>query len=371
MEPAGTASRRFPSKFLLTIVPGLVASGVAASVLYAVHVSRAPSVSDYLSEPTPQSDGLSAEERRDLTRQMLKARRENAEQPAQVLPLPPLDAAAGPMDGDTAVAVDPKIPPADAKTVDAKVPDGRAPDIRPDLKTSDVNGPDAKSPDTRVSDPQVVDPRVTDLKASDSRLPDARLPDAKAPDSKAAGSVAKPAPDRPAAERAIATAPLPLPRPPVVARPHPDVPTAAASAQQPPAMASGPTPLGGQGGQGFPTQQGLGGQPGLPPVTPYGGTQASAAAPPPVTANAAPPQPDQEHHGFAAGVLSGLSSAAGSAANATGNTVNWVIDLPGKAINAGGKLIGINHADDQAGAPAPGSAPPPATAPPPAKNNNL
>jgi hypothetical protein len=52
--------------------------------------------------------------------------------------------------------------------------------------------------------------------------------------------------------------------------------------------------------------------------------------------------------------------------------VNWVIDLPGKAINAGGKLIGINrNADDQGGAPAPGSAPPPATAPPPGKNNNL
>jgi hypothetical protein len=115
----------------------------------------------------------------------------------------------------------------------------------------------------------------------------------------------------------------------------------------------------------------LGGQPGPPPVAPYGGAQAPAAAQAPVTANATPPQPDQEHHGFAAGVLSGLSSAAGSAANATGNTVNWVIDLPGKAINAGGKLIGIHHADDQAPAPAPGSAPPPATAPPPAKNNNL
>ena len=46
MERAGTSSRRFPSKFLLTVIPGLVASGVAASVLYAVHVTRAPSSYD-------------------------------------------------------------------------------------------------------------------------------------------------------------------------------------------------------------------------------------------------------------------------------------------------------------------------------------
>src|SRR5713226_9149721 len=88
MEPAGTNLGRFPSKFLLMIVPGLIASGVVASVLYAVHVSRAPSSSELLTDLTPQGDGLSAEERRGLTRQMLTARRENPQEPAEVRPTP-------------------------------------------------------------------------------------------------------------------------------------------------------------------------------------------------------------------------------------------------------------------------------------------
>src|SRR5712671_3846415 len=88
MEPAGTNLGRFPSKFLLMVIPGLVASGVVASVLYAVHVSRAPSSSELLTDLTPQGDGLSAEERRGLTRQMLKDRRENPQEPAQVRPTP-------------------------------------------------------------------------------------------------------------------------------------------------------------------------------------------------------------------------------------------------------------------------------------------
>jgi hypothetical protein len=62
---------------------------------------------------------------------------------------------------------------------------------------------------------------------------------------------------------------------------------------------------------------------------------ASPAQPPlapPATAEAPPRR----------GVFSAISSIVGSAASATGNTVNWVIDLPGKAIDAGGRVIGIN-----------------------------
>ena len=49
----------------------------------------------------------------------------------------------------------------------------------------------------------------------------------------------------------------------------------------------------------------------------------------------------------------------------TGNTVNWVIDLPGKAISAGGKLLGVNSSSAPAptAAPAPGATPPAAPAP--------
>ena len=65
---------------------------------------------------------------------------------------------------------------------------------------------------------------------------------------------------------------------------------------------------------------------------------------------------------------------AGTAANATGNTVNWVIDLPGKAISAGGRLLGGGGGDTAAATPPPppaaAPAPPPAAAPaPPAKRN--
>src|SRR5215471_1599752 len=118
MEPAGTNLGRFPSKFLLMVVPGLIASGVVASVLYAVHASRAPSSAELLTDLTPQGDGLSTEERRGLTRQMLKARRENPQEPEQVRPTP-----ASRPGATTGVAeeraVDAKRPPG-AATADAK-----------------------------------------------------------------------------------------------------------------------------------------------------------------------------------------------------------------------------------------------------------
>jgi hypothetical protein len=62
---------------------------------------------------------------------------------------------------------------------------------------------------------------------------------------------------------------------------------------------------------------------------------------PPATAQMAPPPP-VVNRGPVGTVLSGISVFVGHAANATGNTVNWVIDLPGKAIEAGGRVIGVN-----------------------------
>ena len=53
----------------------------------------------------------------------------------------------------------------------------------------------------------------------------------------------------------------------------------------------------------------------------------------------APATPAPRH-----GVFSAISSIVGGAASATGSTVNWVIDLPGKAIEAGGRVIGIDPA---------------------------
>jgi hypothetical protein len=278
MEPAGTNLGRFPSKFLLMIIPGLIASGVVASVLYAVHVSRAPSSSELLTDLTPQGDGLSAEERRGLTRQMLKARRENPQEPAEVRPTP--------------------MPrPADSGPAEAPAVDGKAA---------------AKAAVDRAPPP-------------DRTLGAAPLP------------VARPAPPRARPDAPV----IPMPAAPAATT----APAVAAASQ------SAPLPLG----------------------------TTDPASQPPVTANSSSGvEPEPEPRGFAAKVFSSLSTVAGTAANATGNTVNWVIDLPGKAISAGGRLFGGDSpaSNQPAGppppaagaAPAAGTVPPPATAPPPRRN---
>src|SRR5260370_8856739 len=114
------------------VVPGLFARGVVASVLDGVHVSRAPSSSELLTDLTPQGDGLSAEERRGLTRQMLKSRRENPQEPVEVRPTPTsrLPATSGP------AASAPAEPPAAAgkaapKAAPDRTPPAHAPPTRP------------------------------------------------------------------------------------------------------------------------------------------------------------------------------------------------------------------------------------------------
>jgi hypothetical protein len=294
MEPAGTNLGRFPSKFLLMVIPGLIASGVVASVLYAVHISRAPSSSELLTDLTPQGDGLSAEERRGLTRQMLKARRENPQEPAEVRPTPtsrPADS--GPADGG----------PAEAPAVDSK-----------------------------AATKATVDRTPSDRTPSDHAPPDRTFGAAPLP-------VARPAPPRT------------RPDAPIIAVPA--APAAPSGAPAPPVAATAPSaPL---------------------PLGP-----ADPASQPAVTANLpSGVEPEPEPRGFAAKVFSSLSTVAGTAANATGNTVNWVIDLPGKAISAGGRLFGGDSpvGNQPAGPPQPagaapsaGTVPPPATAPPPRRN---
>jgi hypothetical protein len=75
--------------------------------------------------------------------------------------------------------------------------------------------------------------------------------------------------------------------------------------------------------------------PAAPVVATVGPVAASPVQPP-----GAPPATPAPRRG----VFSAFSSIVGGAASATGNTVNWVIDLPGKAIEAGGRVIGIDPA---------------------------
>jgi hypothetical protein len=268
MGPANPVYRRLLSRVLVTMGPAALASGVAVYLLYAVNVARPPEQADEATLGSPQSDGLSTDERRELTRQMLKERRENPQVPAEVRPTP------------------------------------------------------------RQSDPAAAD-----------RTGAARPTEAKSrADRAAVASIPSPA----------AAAPAPASRT-GAARTALDVPG--------PAMAAvGPTTP-------------------MPPPPPAAGDPTTL---PPVAVNAAP---EPERRGFAANMFSSISVLAGTAANATGNTVNWVIDLPGRAISAGGRLLVGNRGSSQAPAnaapaaaapTAPGAAPqpaaPPAAAPPPKRN---
>jgi hypothetical protein len=71
------------------------------------------------------------------------------------------------------------------------------------------------------------------------------------------------------------------------------------------------------------------------------GTAEPQLAPPAPPAPQVAPEPPVQR-GPVGAVFSTLSSFVGTAATATGHTVNWVIDLPGKAIEAGGRVIGVN-----------------------------
>lgn len=296
MEPAGANLGRFQSKFLLMVIPGLIASGVVASVLYAIHISRTPSSAELLTDLTPQGDGLSAEERRGLTRQMLRARRENPQEPAQVRPTP-------------------TSRPATTGTAE-----GAAVDARPAEKTVE------KAIEKNIE-------KTVDAKGIPDRTPAAPPLPAVRP------ALVRPRPDT----TAVAATPVAPVAPFVAAAPPPAVASASAAAS-PQAITAQPAPL---------------------PLDP--------TLQPPVTVN--PPlgaEPEPLPRGLAANVFSSLSTLAGTAANATGNTVNWVIDLPGKAISAGGRILGGETTSGNPPAATPPSAAtappstvlPPATAPP-------
>jgi hypothetical protein len=241
------------SKIVMTVVPGVVASAIAVFVLYSVHSTRAPELGERVTGLAPAGDDLTAEERRELTRQMLKARRENPEQPELVKPTP----------RPTATAAEPKPEPRTERTANA------------------------------------------------------------------------------------APTAAPLPRPP---RAKPDQAALAPNAAGAPGAAVPGTAANATPGSPGATA--------LPRVDVTASTPKAEGAPLPRADVTAPDAPEQRS--FAANVFSSISVFAGTAANATGNTVNWVIDLPGKAISAGGRLI--------SGAPAAPQPAPDAPAPPPKRN---
>jgi hypothetical protein len=283
---------RFLSKFVFEIIPGALVSVLAAYFLSMLHLARgAEPTADPPAVTTVQSDGLSADQRRELTRQMLKERRENPEEPAEVKPIPSLRPTA---------------------------PASETADLAPQVAAPQVVAP-------QVAAPQAVAPQIA--------APQAIVPEPK-PRSE---PEARPRPE--AARPAVAAV-----------TPVPPLPRAAAPRMRPePAQAAAAPPAGGATAA-LPAAPGGAGTP-LPPVT-VNTTPADAVVEPP------PPR------SFVGNVFSSFSHIAGGAANVTGNTVNWVIDLPGKAISAGGRLLGGSPAPAApAPAPAPVAAPTPAAAP--------
>ena len=265
---------------MLTVIPAALASAVAFYVLYTIHASQGADPGERATQAAVRSDDLSTEERRELTRQMLRERRENPQVPAEVRPTP--------------------VPrPATPAAAEAGGAVGNA---------GGTGG-------------------ATDAKPRADRA------------------------DR-AAAAATATPPLPTARP-SVARTRTEPSPTTIAALTPPAAATPPAGPAAPAAQPVPAVAGT-----LPSVV------VNAPAPQSAVSNPSVPgvvQPDPPRRGFAANVFSTISVFAGTAANATGNTVNWVIALPGKAIAAGGRLI---SSDDASSNP-----PPPTTQP--AKRNSL
>jgi len=280
---------RVSSTIALTLTSAVIASGAAIYVLYAIHAPR-PADTGPSIEGAISGDNMSAEERRELTRQMLKARRENPETPEIVRPTPSTRTATNGT-AERGASMD-SIRPRPAGT-SASTPLARpSPSRRPEATASSYPIP-----------PQAG--------GANSQLPPTAAPD-------------------------LVTGTVPPAAPPVA--------TAVA----------GVTP------------------PGL--VT---GASGSVAA----TAANGGPSTEPAQRGFAGSVFSSLSGIAGTAANVTGNTVNWVIDLPGRAISAGGRLLRSSDASanppsglqppPQSGAPAPPVQDPVQSGPPTPRRNNL
>jgi hypothetical protein len=250
----GRAERgRLSSTIVLTLASAVFAGAAAAYVLYAAHSPHQPDPS-LSADGAISGDNMSVEERRELTRQMLKARRENPEVPEEVRPTPSTRTATTGT-GDSGATVE---------------------NVKP--RAANVT---TSTPASRTSPPRRAD-----------ASPTATLNPAQAASTN--NSVAVTAPGQ-------AGVPTPLGEVAIVA---------------PPIVAptTGVTPPPGLVARG----------PGsVAPGVADGGLSTGP-----------------EQRGLAANVLSSISGIVGTAANVTGNTVNWVIDLPGRAISAGGRLLG-------------------------------
>ncbi len=308
---------KFGSKLVVQITLSVASTVIGGYLLAQIHAGSSAQPPAEPSQPPQQAapanaaandDRPTVREDRAVMRQVLKARRENPEAPATVKP---------------------KVAAAPAATPPAATSSTPAP-LAPAMDSIANEPVEHAAAPARASVPAVPRPRPEPHQevADYVPAPPPGLP--KAP--VASPLVSQPTPIAPAGP-VVRVAPAPVvaappvaqvaPAAPVVANAAPIAP-AATSALPPPAVA--------------------------PPAVAPPGPQVVTALPDP----AVPPQEPPRERGPVGAVFSTLSNFVGHAANATGHTVNWVIDLPGKAIQAGGRVIG-------------GDDPPPPAPPPPAR----
>ena len=292
----------FGTKLIVQIIPSIAATVIGGYLLAQIHIGSSTPPDQPTQQTTPANaandDRPTVREDRAAMQQVLRARRENPEPPATVKP----KVAAVPAPAPLAPAMD-SIAPTEHAAAPARASVAAVPRPRPEARevadyapAPPPGLPPAPAMWPLVSQPTPITPPMTPL-----------------------GPVARVAPAASAAVAPNAAAPpvtQVAPAAPVVANATPVAPPA--------------TPV-------LPA----------PAVAPSGPQVVTALPDPAIPAQEPPPR------GPVGAVFSTLSSFVGHAANATGHTVNWVIDLPGKAIQAGGRVIG---GDD----PAPPSPPPPA-----------
>ncbi len=274
---------RLGSKLVLEILPSIAATVIGGYLLTQLHFSRtaeAPPAAAVASVP----DTPTASEERASIRDVLKARRENPQAP-EVVRREPVTTASVPADAPQPAATEPITPtePVERAASRPSVAVATAPAPR-----RDVDVPRAR-PDAAASTYVPAPPPGLQV-----------------------------APAVPVASAAPSVSPAPVSPAPVASAVPGALPAPSAS---PAPVASAPSAL--PAPSGPPVQA-------LPSVVVSTPAAPAPVAPPPVV-----------ERGPVGSVLSGISVFVGQAANATGNTVNWVIDLPGKAIEAGGRVIGV------------------------------
>ena len=312
----------FASKLVLQILPSVSATVIGGYLLAQIHMGATSGPAAPPVQPPPRvaavspvhDDRPTVREDRATMREMLKARRENTEAPATVKqkvavaatpasaapasPAPTSPAANTPM--GTAMDSD-SLPSKDLAEHAARTPVAATPRSRPDARVAETHAPEARAAETHTESAEYVP------------APPPGMPPAPAMSPLTAP---QPTPLTPA----VVAAPVVTPAAPVVASVAPPM-------MAPPVIAPSAGPM-------------L-----SPPMA--GPMPGPSALPPPAALPYPPAQPDfaaQEppQRGPVASVFSTLSGFVGHAANATGHTVNWVIDLPGKAIQAGGHAIGVD-----------------------------